>query len=108
MKKWLGGIVLMLGLMPALAQAASPWTEEKTYSDKVAGKLQFGLTNLMLGWTAVIAESEQAADEKKNVVAAAGKGLVYFVADTVGGVLHTVTAPIPQIDIPLPENGVST
>jgi hypothetical protein len=107
MKKMMIGILAGIFIFPAIIFAASPWTEEKTYVDKVAGKLQFGLTNLMLGWTEIIGQPEKAIDQNKNGFLAVGKGLGYFVADTVGGVLHIVTTPIPQIDIPLPENGVT-
>jgi uncharacterized membrane protein YfcA len=102
-------VIFILAAVVAGARAGyagSPWAEEKTYREKVASKLQFALTNVMLGWTEIIAEPEKAAENHTNMFAAVGKGFVYFVADTLGGVVHLATFPIPQVDLPLPDNGV--
>ena len=106
MKKTVFFLILMLMVISSFAHAGSSWAEEKTYKDKVVSKLQFALTNVMLGWTEIIAEPERALDEKKNFFTAMGRGFVYFAVDTLGGVAHLVTFPIPQVDIPLPNNGV--
>jgi hypothetical protein len=55
----------------------------------------------------MFSEAEEAADKGQNAFAAFGKGLLHFPVFTVGGLLHLITCPILQIDIPLPNNGVS-
>lgn len=106
MKKFLA-IAIMLGVMFApAAMAASPWTEGKTYSEKVTGKFSFGFKNLFLGWTEIFYQPHAASVDGKNAWSGLGKGLVYSLADTVGGAVHLVTFPIP-VDVPLPENGVN-
>ncbi len=105
MKKIMSLVVVLSMLLAPVAFAASPWTEEKTYGDRVTGKLVFGLTNTLLGWIQLFAVPNQYADEGKNVWAGIGQGAVEAVVDTVGGALHLVTFPIPA-DLPLPNNGV--
>ncbi len=106
MKKLLA-ILIMLGVMFApAAMAQSPWMAEKTYSEKVTGKLGFGFTNLFLGWTQIFYQPHVASVDGKNAWSGLGKGLVYGLADTLGGAIHLVTFPIP-VDVPLPENGVN-
>ena len=104
-------IAVMTLFLGGIAHAASPWTEEKTYKDKVLGKLDFGFKNTLGGWTAIFSEAKKGNPECKcNVTATAkgiGRGIAYAVADTVGGILHIVTFPIPQIDVPLPNNGIN-
>lgn len=92
-------------LCPASGFAASPWTEETTYGAKIQGKLVFGLTNVMLGWTDLFVEPNRYHNEGKNPWAGMGKGLVDTVLNEVGGAFHLVTFLIP-VDFPLPENGV--
>ena len=106
MKKFLA-IALMLGVLFApTAMAASPWMDGKTYSDKTVGKLNFGFKNLFLGWTEIFYQPHLYGTEGKNAWAGLGKGLVYSLADTLGGAIHLVTFPIP-VDVPLPNNGVN-
>ena len=105
MKKIMSLVVVLSMLLAPMAFAASPWTEEKSYGDRVAGKLQFGLTNTVLGWIQLFAVPNQYANEGKNVWAGIGQGLVEATLDTVGGAIHLVTFPIPA-DLPLPNNGV--
>ena len=69
-------------------------------------QLQFGLKNVLLGWLDLFQEPHHYAVEHKNVFSGIGKGLLDTLSNEVGGALHTVTFFIPQIDIPLPENGV--
>ncbi len=94
-----------------IAQAASPWTEGKTYKDKVLQKLEFGFKNTVGGWTAIFSETAKAKDEKENkalaITKGLGRGLAYGLVDTAGGILHLVTFAIPQVDVPLPNNGIN-
>ncbi len=102
-------IVLMLcvfTLMPSLAFAGSPWTEKTTYGDKMTGKLDFGLRNLLGGWTELITEPKAAYDSNGNILYGVGRGVYNSIMYTLGGAVHLVTFPVP-IDVPLPENGVS-
>ena len=105
----IGVIALSLG---GVAQAASPWTEKTTYKEKVLGKLDFAFKNTLGGWTAVFSETSKAKSEAKEnkaleITKGLGRGLAYGLADTVGGILHLVTFPVPQVDVPLPNNGVN-
>ena len=92
--------------------AASPWTEGKTYGEKVKGKLDFGVKNLLGGWTEIFshtmkhAKAEENKEQKENIGVSLLTGIVYGAVDTVGGALHAATFVIPEIDVPLPENGV--
>ena len=98
-------------LLSGIAHAASPWTEAKTYKEKVLGKLDFGFKNTLGGWTAIFSETAKADSNCKckimRTVKGFSRGAVYAVADTVGGVLHIVTFPITQLDVPLPNNGIN-
>jgi hypothetical protein len=97
--------LLAMLIAPTVGFAASPWTEGQTYGERVSGKLQFGLTNVLLGWVDLFAEPNRAADKGENMWAGVGKGLVDTVLNTVGGAIHLVTFMIPA-DLPLPDNGV--
>lgn len=94
------------GCLKGCCFKASPWTTEEGYGNKVLQKFYFGAKNTLAGWTQLISQPEAAIKEKTCVVAGIGKGIVHAVVDTVGGVLHLVTFPIPQIDVPLPHGGV--
>ena len=100
-------VVLVLGVLaaPMLASAASSWADGATYGEKATGKLKYGVTNLLLGWTSLFREPVQASQGGENVFVGLGRGVWNAVGQTVGGAVHTVTFPIPQIDIPLPEGG---
>ena len=106
MKKIMSFVVILSMLFAPVAFPASPWTEQKGYARQIWGKLQFGLTNTLLGWTELFTEPYEAVKNKENVVEGIGKGLVYTVGDTLGGVVHLVTFWCPKTDIPLPEGGV--
>ena len=101
--------VVVLGLavlaVPMTASAASPWAGGATYQEQAVGKLKYGLTNALLGWTSLFREPVQASQAGENVLVGIGRGLWDAVGQTVGGVVHAVTFPIPAIDIPLPEGG---
>ena len=105
MKKIMSLVVILSMILAPLAFAASPWTAEKTYGDRVTGKLVFGLQNTLLGWIQLFAVPNQYASAGKNVWSGIGQGLVEATVDTVGGALQLVTFPIPA-DLPLPQNGV--
>ena len=81
---------------------ASDWTHESTYLGKVSQKLGFGFLNLTAGWTALL--FEPARDQ--NFFVGVGKGIGYFFTNTIGGILHMATFPIP-LDIPLPHGGIA-
>ena len=103
------GVVLVLALgvlaAPLLASAASPWADGATWGEKAGGKLKYGLTNTLLGWTSLFREPVQASQAGENLFVGISRGVWDAVGQTVGGALHAVTFPIPQIDIPLPEGG---
>ena len=103
------GVVVVLGIgllaAPLFASAASPWADGATYGEKATGKLKYGLTNALLGWTSLFREPVEASKAGENVFVGIGRGVWNAVGQTVGGAAHAVTFPIPQIDIPLPEGG---
>lgn len=105
MKKIMSLVVVLCMLLAPVAFAASPWTEEKTYGEKTVGKLAFGLTNTVLGWTKIFTVPNEYSNDGKNVWAGVGQGLIDATVVTVGGALQLVTFPIAA-DIPLPGNGV--
>jgi len=98
-------VIFALCLAPA-AFAASPWTSGESYSDKVKGKLEFGLKNFLGGWTEIITRPAEAKKNGNCSLKGLGVGIMNAVVYTVGGVIHTATFPIP-LDVPLPNNGVS-
>ena len=93
-------LVVVFALVAAPAFAA-----ESQCMEKCMGKLGYGLTNLLLGWTEIFQEPYKAGKNGQNVLTGVGKGLWNAIGDTVGGALNTVTFFIPQIDVPLPEGG---
>lgn len=97
------GVALLVG--PMTASAASPWADGATYGDKTVAKLKYGLTNTLLGWTSLFRTPMKSSQAGENVLVGIGKGAWNAVGQTVGGALHAVTFPVPQIDVPLPEGG---
>ena len=85
---------------------ASPWTSEMGYGPQAMGKLKFGLKNLLLGWTDLVVEPKEAANAGENLLVGIGHGVKDAVENTLGGVVHTATFFLPQVDAPLPEGGV--
>jgi hypothetical protein len=79
--------------------------EGTTYSERISGKFQFGLKNVLLGWIDLFYEPNKAVSDKTNVWAGVGKGLVDSIVNIVGGAFHLITFPIPA-DFPLPDDGV--
>ena len=107
MGKRIGVVVFSVALLtgPMLASAASSWAIGPTYSDKVVGKLKFGLRNVLAGWTEIFREPVEAHKAGENVLVGIARGVWNAVGQTVGGAVDVVTFLIPQIDIPLPEDG---
>ena len=96
-------VVLLSG--PIAASAASSWASGATYGEQATGKLKYGLKNTLLGWTELFREPKRASAAGENVFAGVGRGVWNAVGQTVGGIAHLVTFPIPAIDIPLPRGG---
>ncbi len=102
-------LVVATLLLPSVCFGASPWTEKTTYTDKVIGKFEFGVKNLLGGWTELITEPmDHYKEEKttKNFLMGIKKGICHTVLFSVGGALHLATFPITEVDITLPHNGV--
>ena len=103
MKKIMSLVVVLSMLLAPMAFAASPWVDGKTYGEKVAGKLGYGLTNTCLGWTKLFSTPNDYSSAGKNVWQGIGQGLVDTVVTTVLGAVQLVTFPIPaDIEIPSP------
>ncbi len=103
-------LLLVAAAFPNMAFAdASPWTEGKSYQEKMFRKLDFGLKNLILGPTHIISEPLHGINDGGFMggINGLGSGLVHGVEYTVGGALHAVTFPITNLDIPLPNGGTS-
>ncbi len=88
------------------AFAASPWTTQTSYQEKVLHKLDFGVKNVLGGWTEIFRSPIKYHKDGKSVSEGALRGIGNALIDTAGGALHLVTFLIPQIDVPLPNNGV--
>ena len=87
----------------------------KPYFNKVSPKFDFGIVNFLTGWTAMVSEPidhyQKASSQNTRLINALGgfgQGLVEGAANTVGGLLNVVTAPLPQFTIPLPRGGVDS
>jgi len=103
MKKIISLAIVFAMFLAPLAFAASPWTEGKTYGEKAVGKLGYGLTNTVLGWTKIISTPNDYSSAGKNVWQGVGQGLIDAGVTTVLGAVHLVTFPIPA-DIPIPSD----
>ncbi len=86
---------------------ASPWTEQTGWSKQALGKLEFGFKNFFAGWTEIFTEPVEAHQNKSCVIKGFLRGNFNALYDTIGGVLHIATFPITQVDVKLPEGGVS-
>lgn len=101
-------LIAMMFALPVFGFAASPWTEEDNYGDRVSGKLQFGLVNTLFGWTDIFFEPIKAARKCEacdSVWTGIGKGFTDAIVNEVGGAVQLVTFPIVA-DFPLPDDGV--
>ena len=116
------GLVGSLAVAPVVGEAAdmgnakmtlsltkdytpSPWTNEVGWGNRATAKLGFGLKNLVFGWTELITEPKRAMDEGDNVFVGIGRGVKNAVFDELGGVVHTLTSPLTELDAPLPQGG---
>ena len=79
----------------------SPWVKTEPYVEKSINKLGFGLLNAFTGWTALFFEPSR----YENKFTGVAKGIWRTVTNTAGGIIHTVTFPLP-IDFPLPDGGI--
>ena len=103
MKKIMSLVVVLSMLLAPMAFAASPWVDGKTYGEKITGKLGYGLTNTVLGWTKLFTTPNQYSSEKKNVWQGVGQGFIDTCVTTVLGAVQLVTFPIPaDVEIPSP------
>ena len=96
------GAPVTLSIGPA---TPSPWTQEVGYTNQAVAKLKFGLKNALLGWTDLITEPQEASHSGEGFLKGLGFGVKDAVLNELGGVIHTVTFFLPQIDAPLPEGG---
>ena len=103
MKKIVSLVIVLSMILAPVAFAASPWTEKATYGEKTIGKLGYGLTNTVLGWTKLFSTPNDYSSEGKNVWSGIGQGLMDTVVTTVLGAVQLVTFPIPA-DIPIPSD----
>ncbi len=101
---------LLIGMLlaggTAFASNPSPWTQETTNKEKMLGKLDFGMKNLLAGWTELLAQPYYALKHDCCALKGFGRGIYYAVADEIGGALHLLTFPITSLDVPLPNGGV--
>lgn len=94
-------LVPALVIAPVLTAAAEEPTQSPSYSDQAVGKLKHGVSNALLGWTAIVREPIHAGTSGGNVFAGFGKGVWHAIGQTVGGVVQIVTFPLPHVDVPL-------
>ena len=109
MGKRMGFVVLAVALLaaPISASAASSWASGATWSDQATGKLKYGLTNTLLGWTSLFRTPSEEIKAGENFFLGVGHGVWNAVGQTVGGAVHLVTFPLTTIDIPLPQGGTN-
>lgn len=94
-----GFALLMISLLafPASSAQASPWAKNPTYLSKTGGKLSFGLTNTVLGWTTMFVEAKQ--PEYKTDWEGFCVGISRSIFNTAAGLVQLATFPIP-VDFP--------
>lgn len=97
------GVALFVG--PMSASAASPWADEATYAEQALGKLKYGLTNAVLGWTSLFRTPAAEVQAGENIAVGIGKGIYNAVGQTALGAVHAATFLITPLDIPLPAGG---
>ncbi len=90
-----------------------PPTKLQVYKKNVDKKFSFGMVNFLAGWTDILSEPAESMNKKtgkKNrslaLLGGFGAGLITACTNTAGGFVNALTAPIPQLRIPLPHNGV--
>ena len=110
MRRWIG-VCIIVGLIVVVpvqrvAGGASPWTTETGWLDRSDGKFYHGATNLLLGWTELVTEPDEAMWRGESILGGLWQGVWNAVGQTAGGALQVLTFPFTQFDIPLPEGGV--
>ena len=85
----------------------SPWMDAGSYPNKAFQKLMYGIQNVALGWSEIITEPLQHHHTNKQLANSLAKGFMNAVTDTVGGAVHAVTFPFTNVDVVLPEKGVT-
>ncbi len=110
MRGWMGAC-LIVGLVvaapaPSAAAREGSWTQKTGWLDRADGKFYQGATNLLLGWTELITEPDEAIWNGTSLLGGLWKGAWNAVGQTAGGALQVLTFPFTQFDIPLPEGGV--
>ena len=91
----------------AAAAQASPWANGADWTEKSTAKFFYGAKNLLLGWTELITEPDEAIWEGSSVTNGILDGLWHSVGQTLGGAYHLLTFPLTNLDLPLPEGGVA-
>ncbi len=77
--------------------SATPWAKNPTYASKTGGKLAFGLTNTLLGWTTMFVEAKQ--PEYKTDWEGFCVGISRSIFNTAAGLVQLATFPVP-VDFP--------
>jgi hypothetical protein len=107
----LGSFTLSAAETPDAGKAPLGPAPIDIYLEKVDKKFDRAAVNFTAGWTEIVNQPKlwmQKEDKNKalSAVAGVGHGLAFAVVDTVGGFFNALTAPLPQFEIPLPEDGV--
>jgi hypothetical protein len=102
---------LLAAETPAAGKAELGPAAIDIYLAKVDRKFDRAAVNFTAGWTEIVNQPKQwMQKEDKNkalsAVAGVGHGLAFALADTVGGFFNALTAPLPQFEIPLPQDGI--
>lgn len=97
-------LVLMMGIMFISGAAMA----EDSYGDRVRAKLDYGLKNLLGGWTEIITEPLQAKENGECMFTGLGNGIMNAVSYTLGGALHTATFIVPDIDVDIKDGGIDS
>jgi len=92
----LASAVLLFMTSPSSA-SATPWAKNPTYASKTGGKLAFGLTNTLLGWTTMFVEAKQ--PEYKTDWEGFCVGISRSIFNTAAGLVQLATFPVP-VDFP--------
>lgn len=93
-------------------QSDEPPNAFERYGIKVGTKFDYGMLNLVIGWTEIMTEPARHArkDGSKwqqglSIVGRSFLGIGLAIVDTVGGAVNVLTSPVPAM-IPLPRGGV--
>jgi hypothetical protein len=89
---------LFLCVCGAPIHADSPWVQQPTYAKKVSHKLEYGLKNILFGWTVPFTEpfkEKFRSDTNRRSWYAFGVGLSRGLFYTANGLIQTATFPLP-------------